>query len=536
MSSPLEPITTKPPPIWRRKLWQRRFGLVAAALVALGAAKLSHHLGDGYIDRLPNHHGYHLVKVDESLAGATPSRPKRTVLVVIDGLRKDAAGKMRSIRKLASAGQCQSTSVGDLTISRPVYSMLSTGLEVDRLGSRNNDETTPVAGVSIWQVARRHGLRVNGFSELRWWFQLFPDGFDHYSDDPDHDADHFARAELGDLTLIHPGYVDNMGHAHGADSPEYRAAVERVDDELSQFLSRLDLDQDTIVVTSDHGHLMQGGHGSGQKELSEVLTCFAGHGLRAAREVGANDEVLDARIIAPLISVVLAVPFPPHMRAGDDSLDQIWPLVDEATLGAPYIAQRKAAVAAFRAQNNRAIAEWSGDSISWTGWYTRARRRQLGRAAVALLVFIIVVCVVGRWRKFTAVEIAGQLTWMVGAFVACALAYVQWRGSFDFASINARELFVDSSLGSCAIGLTLACVVHVVFWRDNQRLALDMFTLTASIVWFAFAHRLVYGAPLGFPLPSDLEIFLPFFFAAVGIVSGLCAIALALFAALRLKR
>ena len=50
--------------------------------------------------------------------------------------------------------------MGTLSVSRPVYAVLPTGLEQDRTGVRNNDDTSPCAAESLWQVARRTGLTV----------------------------------------------------------------------------------------------------------------------------------------------------------------------------------------------------------------------------------------------------------------------------------------------------------------------------------------------------------------------------------------
>ena len=66
-------------------------------------------------------------------------------------------------------------------------------------GSRNNDDQSPLAAESIWQVARQAGLRVVGTSELPWFQQLFPSGFDSYQL-VQRAQDHFtaAESELGE--------------------------------------------------------------------------------------------------------------------------------------------------------------------------------------------------------------------------------------------------------------------------------------------------------------------------------------------------
>jgi len=58
---------------------------------------------------------------------------------------------------------------------------------------------------------------------------------------------------------IHLPAVDSIGHEFGSDSKEYREAVENLDEAIGGTLETLEqggmLDQLTIVLTSDHGHL-----------------------------------------------------------------------------------------------------------------------------------------------------------------------------------------------------------------------------------------------------------------------------------------
>jgi hypothetical protein len=113
-------------------------------------------LGQTYIDRLPNHEGYFLVDGSEGRAEVVSkvSRPQRTFIVVVDGLSYGSAREMSVVDTLRKHGQCHRSDQGSYTLSRPVYALLSTGLEVDRSGARSNDLTTPLRVESIWQTAR----------------------------------------------------------------------------------------------------------------------------------------------------------------------------------------------------------------------------------------------------------------------------------------------------------------------------------------------------------------------------------------------
>ena len=290
------------------------------ACVVVGAV-----LGTTYIPRLSNHAGYWLVPFDDVPIAEPPPRPRHTAVIVVDGLRRDAAETMASARSLGESGQCWISDQGDYTVSRPVYALLSTGVEVDRTGARNNEETSPLAAESIWQVARQAGRTVHGSSHLPWFRELFPDGFDTFTLARTHADDVLAVPELADIELLHPLYVDEAGHHHGAASAEYRAAVARADLEIGRLLARLDLTQDLVVLTADHGHRDAGGHGGAQPEIREVLLCVAGRNIRHADGAFVR---FDGRATAPLLSVLLGLRFPRHLRAGEDGLDAIFAIAD----------------------------------------------------------------------------------------------------------------------------------------------------------------------------------------------------------------
>lgn len=484
--------------------------------IALTAAAIAYTLGDTYIDRLPDHRGIYLVDAANRASGAPARRPRHTVLVLIDGLRRDAAQGMASMQRLAGAGRCGPTDTGTLTVSRPVYSLISSGVEADRSGVRNNDETRPAPVESIWEVARGAGLQVRGYSGLPWWRELFPAGFDDYQVELDRGVDLFARAELADLTLIHVLHVDDAGHDFGADSGGYRAAVARADRELGGFLERLDLDRDLIVVTADHGHSAAGGHGGAAPEIARVQTCWAGVGVNAGPV-----PLLDARAIAPTLAVLLGLPFPRHMRAVDEDLDRIWTLVgtDQANAAA-----RRADLERVRAANRDRLGRWLGsDQGTWDQLYQRERSRQRALMLItASLVFIALGLSLWR-RRLRWGQAAASTVWMAGVVVACGVAFALARGSFDFTSINLRSEFVRASLSIC-IGVGAAGgILHLALWRDPRRLLADLSSVLIAVVVLDAAHPLIYGWPMGFPLPHPVLLFWPFF--AAPLTLGLAAIA-----------
>lgn len=495
---------------------------IAALAFCVASVLVGFFLGESYIDRLPRHAGYFLVAVADEVRVPIPVRPRHTAFIVVDGLRRDAAETMHVTQELARAGQCRVSDQGSLTVSRPEYALLSTGLEVDRTGSRNNDLTAPLAAESIWQVARASGLHVAGSSHLPWFAQLFPGGFDRFTHLKDHAGNVFAaeNGELLDVNVFHPLYVDEKAHHHGAASPEYAAAVARADGEIAGLLARMDLAQDLVVLTADHGHRDAGGHGGAQPEIAKVLVCFAGVGV----EHRSDRAAFDGRSTAPALAVLLGLRFPRNMRAGDDGLDVLWEIAHEDAVRAGYLAGRHAAVEHFRDENRAALERWLGGAPgTWPRLYAReARAQELRLLALAVLV---AACVVASFRARRMTLRASLVTTAWLAFTALAVwsTHHAVLGDFDFTVINLRERFVPRAASVAVVGVLASVAAHVWLVRDRARLVGDLLLAVGLLVAANVGHVFVYGWPLGFPLPSQAARYFPFFGAFLLVVQAVAA-------------
>ncbi|MHA7861745.1 alkaline phosphatase family protein [Tessaracoccus sp. Y36] len=76
-----------------------------------------------------------------------------------------------------------------------------------------------------------------------------------------------------DASVVYFEGVDAAGHAHGADSHEYRAALRHADEWTRHLVKAVSerheqLGEDWLIaVTTDHGHKPQGGHGEDEVEV-----------------------------------------------------------------------------------------------------------------------------------------------------------------------------------------------------------------------------------------------------------------------------
>lgn len=479
-------------------------------------------LGYTYSARLAARPSMYLVPVADQVASPA-ARPRRVFVVVLDGLGYQEALGMRATQRLRDRGQCWKTDVNPLPISRPVYGVLSTGVEQDRGGALSNDSQAPHAAMSIWEIARAAGLSVAALSELRWWQDLFPRGFTTYLTPP-RAANYFGLLPAADLVLIHPLYIDETGHLTGAGSAAYRAEVARADRELLAFLDRLDLRRDLVVVTADHGHSLGGGHGGAQERVAHVLSCFAGAGVQKRAELGA----LRMTSLGPALALLMGLRFPASMRAGDDDLDALWQIADPAAFPAAYLTDRQQAVARFRRANQEALVGFAASSGGrWSAFYEAARGK---RALRALLLLGLVGPVLAlHWHghrrlRRSAASRSGflfGLPWLIGGLALAYLLQVALRGSFDMSSVNNRHGFIRFTL-ALGVGITLPWLgVHRLLRRSLPALLWDLGVLSLCGTLLCVLHPVVFGWRLGFPVPSPQAYFFPYFAALfLGALNG----------------
>ena len=285
----------------------------------------------------------------------TPRLTRRVFLVIIDGLRSDKSYQLPFLDELRRKGIDLEAQSHYPSWSRPNYVSILTGVPPIASGVRTNFHYTPVLLDSLMDRARAAGLKVATATDHAMLPSLFlrPVGesngrvtiapeeledfdIDVMQDDPAsktarrapdamyrtpfHDARYvpwpggFVEAGTAlvqdadyDFVVLLVSNVDIAGHAHGADSEEYLEATQIADRALARVLGKVDLSQDTIIVTADHGHTDRGGHGGTEPEVLTVPLILAGAGV-------ANATIYDARLIdiAPTVAALLGIPAPGH--------------------------------------------------------------------------------------------------------------------------------------------------------------------------------------------------------------------------------
>lgn len=109
--------------------------------------------------------------------------------------------------------------------------------------------------------------------------------------------------EAPDASFVYFCEADEAAHIYGAQSPEYREAIGRVDTHLADLISVIrarsqsEAEDWLLVVTTDHGHLDVGGHGGGEPEVRRSF--IVAHGFSA--EVVGLPQRLHPTELTPLL-------------------------------------------------------------------------------------------------------------------------------------------------------------------------------------------------------------------------------------------
>jgi Type I phosphodiesterase / nucleotide pyrophosphatase len=501
--------------------------MIRYLLLALVCIFFFYDTTSNYTVRFTAYDGFYLQPVED--LGPTQKlvqRPQKTVLVLLDGLSREAALTMPSMQKLMAQGQCLSTNTGTLTVSRPVYASISSGVEQDRTGIRNNAEPIPATGTlveSIWEIARRNGVYTTAITDLDWWKILFPRGFDNYVI-TESANNFFTEINFTDVNLIHPSYIDIAGHDYGATSKEYKKEVQRAEDELASLLPRLDLTKDLLIVTADHGHTWYGGHGGLQPEVVTVLTCYTGYSVQKSATEGA----MNARVIGPSLSLFLGLPLPRNARISEADQAALFGLLDPVVFSKEYLSERMSAVQRSRDEQQKSLG------MTWEELYQRGYQWQLTKVALGLLLSFGVTLWLFRSREKR--ELLFGFLWGAALFVAGALLYSFWRKTFDITSINSREKFIAAIIPVCLGVFLVGCLMHGLLRKKLSALVDDLGLWCLLVLFSLLVHIWAFGWPLGFPFATGIWLFYPFYAGTFGLFVAVSLLIFSLASFIRERR
>ncbi|TRW79453.1 sulfatase-like hydrolase/transferase [Mycolicibacterium sp. 018/SC-01/001] len=256
-----------------------------------------------------------------------------------------------------------STIVGHTTISNPSWSSILTGAWGENTGVINNvftpwtystwptlftqleqfNSSIETTAISDWDViAGIAGTGGTATVDNNIYFdQVAGDTDWSKTDDRVGDATEAAilgaDPNVGNFVFSYFVGVDENGHMHGGDSPEYAAAITNVDRNIGEILDAIQASgQDwTIIVVTDHGHQPQKGIGHGFQSPPETSTFVIANG--AGFDSGAINLTYSIVDVTPTV-LTLFGGTPSASSDGTSLTDQdvsnVYPVDDDGALRA----------------------------------------------------------------------------------------------------------------------------------------------------------------------------------------------------------
>ncbi|WP_225727357.1 MULTISPECIES: alkaline phosphatase family protein [unclassified Nocardia] len=228
-------------------------------------------------------------------AAADAARPGTTkvLLIGIDGLmwHKAEQVRARNLFRLCAAGLLSRGSIAPhTTISGPSWATVLTGVWDTKHGIKDNEfDATPFTRYpTVFTQLEQHDPNIRTRSITSWdKLALMAASGDRRADvvmatpecphDPKEislDADTTDGVVTAitrfapDFLFTHLDQVDRAGHRSGGASEDYLEAVCRVDEHVGRMIAAVDAraaanpaERWTVLVTADHGHRPEGGHG-----------------------------------------------------------------------------------------------------------------------------------------------------------------------------------------------------------------------------------------------------------------------------------
>ena len=481
-----------------------RIGIAAAlALWATGSALFAWRMWNWVLNFDPGFEFKHA-----PIPTGSPSSEGVTVLLV-DGLRLDASRAMPALNILRGQGADIEATVSTPSFSRPGRATVAVGAPPAIHGVTTNRQNRAVPLDNIIREVGAGGgaCRVAG-SKI--WSSLFGADIEKcgvYRQGESKEGPGAFVRQIGEVrrqeeagiafVLQQPAKLriadvvstDFAAHEYGGKSPEYLAEVRRTDTLIADLAKALDLSKQTLIVTADHGHRDQGGHGGEEAEVLAIPIVMVGAGIRPESRAAASQSDL-----APTIAALLGVPIP--SAASGAVLESVL-VQDDARR-----AFLKAATDRQREAFERAVGERLGrktDFAGHTDWeslVTAQRNDRKDRTLALLAAFLVfppslVLVAVHFSRGSRAGLFAGTL-----ALLALLLGPLGSRvPTMSFSAINYDEMllpFFRNVMALSVLGTLAAILVAGSFGAMLGRKSRDhsvtdtagLMGLVISTAWF----------------------------------------------------
>ena len=468
----------------------KQLGLVLGlALCAAGAALFASSMWNWVLEFDPGFTFTHPpVPTGPALSGGV-------TILLVDGLRLDASRRMDTLNALRARGADLEGQVGTPSFSRPGRATVAVGAPPDIHGVTTNRQRRAIPLDNILRRVGESGgtCRVAGSTI---WSGLFGDDIRRcgvYREGEGKEgpgafvrqvAEVRASQEAGiafvlekpaTLRIADVISTDFAAHEYGGVSSEYAAEVRRTDALLADLVSRLDLTSETLIVTADHGHRDEGGHGGDEAPVLAIPIVMAGAGIvPGVRATGSQAD------IAPTVAVLLGTALPTASSGR--------PLVSVLALDEGRRDFLKNAIESQREGFERAIGDRLGYKMDWKGntdfasLAFRQRDEEKNRMVpILILVLTGVPAIVLAAIHFSRASRAGLWAGLFAGILSVAGPVGSRIPPMSFSAINYDQMLLAffqqvmmlAAAVTLAAGLAAALVGHLAGRNDPRRSAVD---------------------------------------------------------------
>lgn len=462
-----------------------------------------------------------------------PPATRRVVFVLIDALRADTAQNadvMPNLNRLRLQGASATSHSRPPSYSEPGYAVLLTGAWPDLSDGPavNVDyENIPVfTQDNLFSAAKRAGLKT-AVSGYYWFEKLIPQNAvdqSFYTPGEDRTADRAvvdaAWPWLVDgsaqLVLIHIDQVDYAGHHEGGpQAPGWNEAAQRADGLLAEIAAQLDLSQDTLLVTSDHGQIDAGGHGGDDPVVLVEPFVLIGAGVKPGSY--ADIQMAD---IAPTLAALLGANIPASSQGR--VLQEMLQLPAETLAALPQAAQAQQAAllqAYSSAIGENAPAVENGDVAAYQSALEKVKGTRLAgdrapRIALAVLLGVIPLAVLWLKRR------SGSALYLGGSVLFQILFHFRYsvldRKVNSLSSITGQNDFILYVAVTAAAALAITWAAVMILSGSLRRgvneavlRSLALVLVTAYLVSLPILfHFALNGALVSWTLPEMAPAFM----------------------------
>jgi hypothetical protein len=328
--------------------------------------------------------------------------------------------------------------------------------------------------------------------------------------------------ENGDyqLVLIHLDQVDYAGHHEGGpQDANWDAAATRVDAMLAPIVGALDLQQDTLLIFSDHGQIDQGGHGG-----HEAVTLIEPFVMLGAGVIPGHYADIQMTDIAPTVAALLGTSLPAsnqgraltemiQLPAGQQVAEFKQALLDQQN----NLLHAYQTALGFESSTQTSVTSVTDTAAIMDGLRAgRLQQERLPRLVIAVLLAIVpALFLVFKWKYQTGWRLLGSA---ISLGIVNLLYGVIANKAYSLSSLTSASDLILSMALYVGIGFVIGWLVSMVltasFTRSKAEAArstlnltlLTLYLLALPILWNYYRNGLL----ITWTLPEFSSMYLGF--------------------------